>query len=475
MPLFFEPAMRDSTSKPLASLFAERHIFTVSELTDRIGATLASEFVDLEVQGEVSNFKRHQSGHWYFTLKDSRAQIRAVFFRQWNRLLRFEPENGLEVRVRGRVSVYDVQGIYQILVDTLQPVRTGALQLAFEQLRKRLEGAGLFNKEHKLKLPLLPRRIGIVTSPVGSVIRDILHVLGRRHPSIPIMIAPVRVQGSTAAAEIVEAIRLFNVRVKQLAKDVDVIILARGGGSIEDLWAFNEEIVAHAIYASKIPIVSAIGHETDFTIADLVADLRAPTPSAAAELVAPAAHDLRVRVEELSGSLGRLMNHYLLRRRSRLQRVVSSRGFAAAEIQLRSLTTFWRELEERAVRAFQKRFLHARQRARDAHRQLAATDLRVPARFAATRAVTLEQRLVRAIDRQLERRRHELMIRSGHLEMLSPLKVLGRGYALAKDAGGRLVTEAQGLVAGDHLTLRFADGEVGCEVTDAVDSEARLA
>ena len=466
--------MRDSTSKPLASLFAERHIFTVSELTERIRETVESEFVDLEIQGEVSNFKRHQSGHWYFTLKDSRAQIRAVFFRQWNRLMRFQPENGLEVRVRGRVGVYDVQGVYQILVDTLQPVKTGALQLAFEQLRKRLDGAGLFDKGHKLRLPLLPQRIGIVTSPVGSVIRDILHVLARRHPSIPIMIAPVHVQGGSAAAEIVEAIRLFNVRAKQLAKDVDVIILARGGGSIEDLWAFNEEIVAHAIYRSKIPIVSAIGHETDFTIADLVADLRAPTPSAAAELVAPAAQELRIHVEELSGSLGRLMNHYLLRRRSRFQRLVASRGFASAETQLRSLTTFWRGLEERAVKAFRKRLDYATQRARDAQRELAATDLRVPVRFAATRALTLEQRLGQAIDRQLERRRHELTMHSGHLEMLSPLNVLGRGYAIAKDAGGRLVTEAHGLVAGDNLRLRFADGEVGCEVTKAVDSEASL-
>src|SRR5262245_62095981 len=320
--------MSDSSSKLLAALFAERRVLSVTEVTEQVKDTLESEFFALHVQGEVSNYKRHQSGHWYFTLKDSHSQLRAVFYRQWHRLMRFEPENALEVRLRGRLSVYEPRGEYQIVVEVMEPLGVGALQLAFEQQVRRLAVEGLFDEERKRKLPLLPRRVGIVTSPVGAALRDVLQILERRNRGIDIIITPVRVQGASAAQEIVDAIRLLNKHAKRPGNEIDVIIVGRGGGSIEDLWAFNEEPVARAIYESEIPIVSAVGHETDYTIADFVADYRAPTPSAAAEIVAAESSDLAARIEYLQSGLARAMNHSLILRKSQLRDLVESRGFA---------------------------------------------------------------------------------------------------------------------------------------------------
>src|SRR5262245_41261118 len=263
--------MNDSSSNLLAALFAEQRVLTVTELTEQVKDTLESEFSALHVQGEVSTYKRHQSGQWNFTLKDSHSQLRAVCYRQWNRLMRFERENGLEVRLRGRLSVYEPRGEYQLIVEVMEPLGVGALQLAFEQQVRRLAAEGLFDEARKKKLPLLPRRVGIVTSPVGAALRDMLQILGRRNRGIDVMITPVRVQGAGAAREIVDAIRLLNKHAKKPGNEIDVIIVGRGGGSIEDLGAFHEEPVARAIYESEIPIVSAVGHETDYTIADFVA------------------------------------------------------------------------------------------------------------------------------------------------------------------------------------------------------------
>ena len=262
------------------NLAPERKVWSVSELTARIRDLLAVEFPDIWVEGEISNCHASQSGHLYFTLKDARAQVRCVCFRNQFRLLKFRPEDGLHVTVRGSVSVYEPRGEYQIYVEHIEPVGLGALQLAFEQLKKRLEAGGLFDPARKKPLPVLPRRIGLVTSPRGAAVRDVVRILRRRFPNVHLILYPVRVQGEGAARDIVEAIGFFNR--KQM---VDVIILARGGGSLEDLWAFNEESVARAIAAATIPIISGVGHETDFTIADFVADLRASTPSAAAEIV----------------------------------------------------------------------------------------------------------------------------------------------------------------------------------------------
>jgi exodeoxyribonuclease VII large subunit len=454
--------MSDSSSKLLAALFAERRVLSVTEVTEQIKDTLESEFFALHVQGEVSNYKRHQSGHWYFTLKDSHSQLRAVFYRQWNRLMRFEPENGLEVRLRGRLSVYEPRGEYQIVVEVMEPLGVGALQLAFEQQVRRLAVEGLFDEGRKRKLPLLPRRVGIVTSPVGAAVRDVLQILERRNRGINILIAPVRVQGAGAAREIVDAIRLLNKHAKRPGNEIDVIIVGRGGGSIEDLWAFNEEPVARAIYESEIPIVSAIGHETDYTIADFVADYRAPTPSAAAEIVAAESGDLAARIEYLQSGLARAMNHSLLLRKSQLRDLIESRGFAETANTVLSLSAKFRELEKRAAEALRARVRNSASGLQDARRRLEATDFRALIAIKSSRLDALNQRLRIAILRKLDSKRHTLALSASKLDMLSPLAVLGRGYALVKDEAGNLVSRAAMVEPGQKLALRFEDGEVGC-------------
>src|SRR5215470_6401464 len=271
-----------------------RQILTVSELTSRIRNLLARNFTDIFVQGEVSNCREAQSGHMYFTLKDDRAQVRCVFFKQQQRGIKFRPEDGLQVTVRGTISVYEQRGEYQIYVEKIEPVGLGALQLAFDQLKKRLEAEGLFAAERKKPLPLLPSRIGLITSPRGAAVRDVIRILRRRFHNVHLTLFPVRVQGEGASTEIVRAIRHFD-----RTKLVDVLILARGGGSLEDLWPFNEEEVARAVATCSIPIISGVGHETDFTIADFVADVRASTPSAAAELVVQTRREFDKHIADL--------------------------------------------------------------------------------------------------------------------------------------------------------------------------------
>jgi exodeoxyribonuclease VII large subunit len=454
--------MNDSSSKLLAALFAERRVLTVTEVTEQIKDTLESEFFALHVQGEVSNYKRHQSGHWYFTLKDSHSQLRAVFYRQWNRLMRFEPENGLEVRLRGRLTVYEPRGEYQIVVEVMEPLGVGALQLAFEQQVRRLAAEGLFDEARKRKLPLLPRRVGIVTSPVSAALRDMLHVLERRNRGIDVIITPVKVQGTGAAREIVDAIRLLNKHAKKPGNEIDVIIVGRGGGSIEDLWAFNEEPVARAIYESEIPVVSAVGHETDYTIADFVADYRAPTPSVAAEIVAAESGDLAVRIEYLQNSLARAMNHSLLMRKSQLRDLIESRGFAEAAKTVLSLSAKCREIERRAAEALRARVRNSGSKLQDARRRLEATDFRSLIAVKTSRLDALDQRLSRAAQRSLEAKGANLAVAASKLDMLSPLAVLGRGYALVKDEAGNLIPRAAMVKTGQKLALRFEDGEVDC-------------
>jgi len=275
-----------------------RYILTVSELTREIKDILEGRFLDIWVEGEISNLRIPPSGHIYFTLKDDFSQIRAVLFRMQARTLRFVPEDGIHVICRGRVSLYEKRGDYQLILESIEPKGIGALQLAFLQLRERLEKGGLFDPDHKRPIPTVPRKIGIITSPTGSVIQDMLNILKRRFENLHILVFPARIQGEGASSEICEAIRYFNQ-----VTDVDVIIVGRGGGSLEDLWVFNEEAVARAIYHSKIPIISAVGHETDYTIADFVADLRAPTPSAAAELVVRDKREIKNILRHLGGRL----------------------------------------------------------------------------------------------------------------------------------------------------------------------------
>src|ERR1700722_10365186 len=299
-----------------------RRAFTVSELTARIRDLLGRNFTDIWVEGEISNCREAQSGHIYCTLKDERAQIKCVCFKQQLRTIKFRPEDGLHVTVRGSVSVYESRGEYQIYVENIEPVGLGALQLAFDQLKKRLEAEGLFAAERKKPLPMLPSRIGLITSPRGAAVRDVVRILRRRFHNVHLMVYPVRVQGEGAAAEIVRALQFFNRR--QL---VDVLILARGGGSLEDLWAFNEEILARAIADSAIPVISGVGHETDFTIADFVADVRASTPSAAAELVVQTRREFDKHIAELRGALAEQMRYRILVLSRRVHEFAGRRGF----------------------------------------------------------------------------------------------------------------------------------------------------
>src|SRR6266404_465189 len=306
----------------LEQLMQQRRALSVSELTARLRTIVEREFFDVYVEGEISNFHRHSSGHWYFSLKDDSASLRCASFRMQNRMIRFVPEDGVHVIARGRLSIYDARGEYQLIVEHLEPVGAGALQLALEQLKKRLADDGLFSAERKRPLPVLPRCIGVVTSPTGAAIRDILRVLKRRNEAVSVMIAPVRVQGDGAASEIARGLRLLNSR-----KEVDAIIVGRGGGSTEDLSSFNDEAVARAIYNSRVPVISAVGHEMDITIADLVADLRASTPSAAAEMVASARDEMCARVAGLAEDARKAVRYRLLALRGRLADMESSRSF----------------------------------------------------------------------------------------------------------------------------------------------------
>src|ERR1700745_3384840 len=370
----------------LFNLMPERRVWKVSELTDRIRDLLESAFFDIWVEGEVSNCRVAQSGHLYFTLKDARAQIRCICFRDQARGLKFHPGDGLHVTVRGSISVYDVRGEYQIYVTNIEPVGLGALQLAFEQLKKRLQEEGLFNESRKKPLPVLPRCIGIVTSPTGAAIRDILRVLKRRFPNAHVRLYPVKVQGDGTAKEIATAVNYFN-----RAKFADVLILARGGGSLEDLWAFNEEVVARAIFESVIPVISGVGHETDFTIADFVADVRASTPSAAAEIVVQTRREFDEHVVRLKRALGEQLRYRISVLSRRVHELGSRRGFRRPLDLLRQRRQRSDEMTARLARGLRGRLEQSRRQFTQAHLKIARFDFR--SRIAAIR-LRVEKRCV---------------------------------------------------------------------------------
>jgi exodeoxyribonuclease VII large subunit len=376
-------------------------------------------------------------GHYYFTLKDSSAQLRCFVNRKDARFLRLQPEDGLSVTVRGSLSVYEQRGDYQLLVNYLEPVGVGALQLAFEQLKARLAAEGLFAAERKKPLPMLPKRIGLVTSPRGAAVADMIRILRRRYENLHLLLYPVRVQGEGAADEIVKALRDLNRH-----RAADVILLARGGGSLEDLWAFNEERVARAIAASKIPIITGIGHETDFTIADFVADLRAPTPSAAAELVVKSKQELKDRLHALETRLAQLLRYQVLHARQRLTQLLAERGWRRLESLLR----------EQAQRA-DELTLRLRQSLRDAIK-------------AADRRWALGAARLLAFDLMGVLRREQLRLQAlaGQLNQLSPMRVLDRGYAIVFDAGGKVVKSAAAVRLGDPIQVQLARGRLLADV-----------
>jgi len=436
-----------------------RQIFTVSELTAKIRDLLAKNFMDILVQGEISNCREAQSGHIYFTLKDDRAQVRCVFFKQQQRGIKFRPEDGLQVTVRGSISVYEQRGEYQIYVENLEPVGRGALQLAFEQLKKRLEAEGLFDAKRKKPLPLLPSRIGIITSPRGAAVRDVVRILTRRFPNVHLTVYPVRVQGEGSAEEIVKALKFFNAR-----KIVDVLILARGGGSMEDLWSFNEEIVARAIFTSEIPVISGVGHETDFTIADFVADVRASTPSAAAELVVQTRREFDKHIAELRETLAGLARYRLLELSRRVHELSARRGFRRPLDLLRQQRQRADEMTSRLALGLRARLEHSRKRFTAAHMRIISFDFRV--KISAFR-LRLEKRtadLGVRIERLLRRKRDRLEKFFLQLNERSPLKVLERGYAIATDAAGNLLRDAAQVALGDTVAIQLHRGKLSTEV-----------
>jgi exodeoxyribonuclease VII large subunit len=437
-----------------------RRIYSVSELTAGIRALIENQFGDVWLEGEISNCKVWNTGHMYFTLKDGGAQIKAVMFRTAVRYLRFKPEDGLHVVARGRLGVYEPKGEYQIVCEHMEPRGLGALQLAFEQLKKKLQAEGLFEPSRKRTLPALPRRIGIVTSLDGAALRDILKVLRRRAPNTSVLIRPARVQGEDAAADLATALRMI-ARVP----GVDVVIVGRGGGSIEDLWAFNEERVARAIAACPIPVVSAVGHEVDVTIADFVADLRAPTPSAAAEMVVAAKEEFCSRIDRLTGRLRAAARSGLQRRRNAVHVLTSRRGLAGfqARVALRGrhaaeLTHQFRGAMRAAIerRARACRLLRQRLEQRDPTRRVGAMKGRLS---------VADGRLGAAASRARHRADSRFRALAGRLESLSPLAVLGRGYAVCWNADRTaIVRSAAGVAPGDRVHVTLAAGEIGCRV-----------
>ena len=440
-------------------------VLTVAELTRAIRGTLETKFGAVWVQGEISNYKLHPSGHQYFTLKDQRAAISCVIFR--NTLPPFpKPLNdGAQVQVYGQVSVFEARGQYQLSVQILQTRGLGLLQAKFEALKRKLEAEGLFDSARKRPLPRFPKRIGIVTSPSGAAIRDILNVLERRAPGLEILINPVRVQGIGAATEIAVAIRELT-RPNESWKPLDLVVVTRGGGSIEDLWEFNEEIVARAIFEAPIPVVSAVGHEVDFTIADFVADLRAPTPSAAAELIIPDASDLLRRVAELSSRLDRNLRNFLSQNQTRL-RFLSERTLSRELMQRmrnaqQALDLATDSLSRRAARAI----LDARAALASAAQKLQAHS---PAREIAARrdrVRDLQRRFAALPSRQVERARQRFQQVEGILRVLGPDATLRRGYSITTTESGTVIKSITQVAPGNRIKTRVADGTFSSHVLD---------
>ncbi len=412
-------------------LFEERRVLSVSQLVNDVKRDLELRFRDLWVKGEISNLKVPGSGHLYFTLKDGEAQIRAICFRMQNRYLKFQPQDGMDVLARGSISVYPPRGEFQLVVEHMEPAGIGALQVAFEQLKARLQGQGFFALDRKRPLPALPKKIGVVTSPTGAAIQDILRVLKRRNDSVDVLLFPVRVQGAGAAEDIARAINYMNTR-----QDLDVLIVGRGGGSLEDLWAFNEEVVARAVFNSRIPIISAVGHEVDFTICDFVADLRAPTPSAAAEIVSRTRDELCEKVTALSGRALQSLRLMLREKRYRLERLAGNRAFADAQSRLRFYSQRLDELHARLLRLF-------------------------PAglRPYVTQVAELEAAVERSFHYCLQIKRQRLEKRAAQLDAYSPLAVLQRGYAIVTDAGNVVVRDPEQVSPEAVLNIRVAKGD----------------
>ncbi len=436
---------------------SDKQIFSVSEFTRNVKSVLEYNFPAVWVSGEISNLARPRSGHWYFTLKDEQSQVRCAMFRHNNQRLRFSPEEGSQVLVKARVSLYEARGDFQLIVESMEDAGAGALQRAFEQLKQKLQAEGLFDEAHKQALPEYPHCVGIITSPTGAALHDILQVLKRRFPALPVIIYPAQVQGDEAPAQLLKALQQA-----QTDNRCDVLIIGRGGGSIEDLWAFNNEQLARAVYDCPIPVVSSVGHEVDFTICDFVADVRAPTPSAAAELVSPDQQEWLNWLQAIDTQLSNRINRYLTALQQQLDwlsKRLKHPGRYLDDIALK-IDDLSATMESRIITRLQSRqenlrTLEARLQQHSPVHQLDQQRIRLN---------YLQQRLQHSLLPRLEQYQQKLVSLARELDAYSPLATLGRGYALVKDPQGNLIHSATQLKTGQELTICFAQDEAQVQV-----------
>ncbi|ORJ51637.1 exodeoxyribonuclease VII large subunit [Kluyvera intermedia] len=438
-------------------------IFTVSRLNQTVRSLLEREMGQVWITGEISNFTQPASGHWYFTLKDDTAQVRGAMFRNSNRRVTFRPQHGQQVLVRASVTLYDPRGDYQIIVESMQPAGEGLLQQKYEQLKAALSAEGLFDQQFKQTLPTPAHCIGVITSKTGAALHDILHVLKRRDPSLPVVIYPTAVQGDDAPGQIVRAIELANAR-----QECDVLIVGRGGGSLEDLWSFNDERVARAIFASRIPVVSAVGHETDVTIADFVADLRAPTPSAAAEIVSRNQTELLRQIQSSQQRLEMAMDFFIANRTRRFTQLNHRLQQQHPQLRLARQHTVLEKLRQRMRVALDNQLKQATVRQRRVGQRLNQQNPQPRIWRAQTRIQQLEYRLAESLRAQLGVTRERFGKAVTHLEAVSPLSTLARGYSVTTAADGNVLKQAKQVKTGDTLTTRLADGWIESEVKSVI-------
>lgn len=453
----------------LQSLFdnQERRPLSVSELNEQVKNALEKSFASVWLEAEIVNFTAANSGHWYFTLHDGDSQLRAACYVRNNLRIRFQPFDGLQVRVRGKLSVYQPKGEYQMLVESLEPVGEGALKVAFEQVKAKLAREGLFNEELKRELPFFPKRVGVVTSPNGAAFHDILNVISRRTRTVNVVLIPTRVQGETAGEEIEAAIKLANRYNQNSDEKIDVLIVGRGGGSAEDLWAFNEERVARAIRASKIPVISAVGHEIDFTIADFVSDRRAPTPSAAAEIVAESEDAIANFISQRKQDLFQTIGYKLLHARSGLQELALAPVFTEFPQRLKDWQYEIEDINSRMREAFGERIEKHEQRLEGLTNRI--SPLRLASRLNAkkTRLALLRQQQSAAIKRTVDAKDERLKIAMARLDALSPLAVLNRGYSIVQNEKGIILRDAENAKPDERVKIRLARGTIEARVLES--------
>jgi exodeoxyribonuclease VII large subunit len=451
-----------TAENPSLPLRSDRDIYSVSRLNREVRILLERGFGSLWLEAEISNFARPSSGHWYFSLKDAAAQVRCAMFRQRNMLCAFTARDGQKVLVRARIGLYEPRGEYQLIVDHMEDAGLGALKRQFEELSARLSSEGLFAVERKRPLPSLPMRIGVITSPTGAAVRDILHVLARRFPAAAVLIYPVPVQGAQAAAEITAALEMAGRRA-----ECEVLILARGGGSLEDLWAFNDERLARAIVASPIPVITGIGHEVDFTIADFAADVRAPTPSAAAELAVPDAQEWLEAFVQFAARLQRCMRRRLDERRERLRWLTGRAALVSPTARLSAQAQRLDELEQCLVRAMRRRLQAHGERLRWLSGRASRVSPSARLILQLSRLEGLDQRLGRAWRQAMSSRREKLLPLIRTLHAVSPLATLERGYAIVSLEGGDILRDAADAKPGTLIEARLARGRVRATVEGA--------